>query len=127
MATTDRNAEGGQEAPVGSRPAGASSPRGDERVYASNPADLPRGTIVELFLRATDEFDKPDAFLRRVEETWEPVSHRAFLGDVVALFHGLGSLGVESGDRVALLSENRLEWALTDYALLAAGALTVPV
>lgn len=52
-------------------------------------------------------------------------------GDVAAkvrLFSlGLRALGVERGDRVAMLSENRPEWAIADLAALAAGAVTVPI
>jgi long-chain acyl-CoA synthetase len=40
---------------------------------------------------------------------------------------GLASLGVDRGDRVAILSENRPEWPMTDFAALALGAMTVPI
>ena len=40
---------------------------------------------------------------------------------------GLRALGVERGDRVALLSENRPEWVIADLAAQAAGAVTVPI
>ena len=36
-------------------------------------------------------------------------------------------MGVKAGDKVAMLSENRVEWALTDYAILSLGAINVPV
>jgi long-chain acyl-CoA synthetase len=102
------------------------APKG-ERTFAANPAQLAEGTIVELFMRAVDEFDKPDAFLRRGASGWEPFSHREVLEHVHALYAGLATVGVRRGDPVALLSENRLEWALTDYALLCRGAPTVPI
>src|SRR5947208_3141508 len=40
---------------------------------------------------------------------------------------GLIALGVKAGDRVALLSENRVEWIVADLAILAAGAIGVPM
>ena len=40
---------------------------------------------------------------------------------------GLGSLGVSGGDRVAIVSESRPEWVLCDLAILACGAVTVPI
>lgn len=46
---------------------------------------------------------------------------------VRALAKGLVASGVEPGDRVALMSRTRLEWTLVDYAILAAGAVTVPI
>jgi long-chain acyl-CoA synthetase len=106
--------------------AGGTGQKG-ERSYVANRADLPEGTVVELFLRAVDEYDKPDALLRRGVSGWEPVSHRALLADAHALYAGLATLGVRRGDPVGLLSENRFEWALTDYALQCRGAVVVPV
>ena len=44
-----------------------------------------------------------------------------------ALSLGLNGLGVQPGDRVAILSENRPEWAMADYAILCAGAWSVPI
>jgi long-chain acyl-CoA synthetase len=95
--------------------------------YVAVPGDLPAGTLIDLFFQAADEHDKPDAWLRRDDAGWHPVSHRDGLERVRHLVQALRDLGMERGDRVAILSENRLEWALTDYALLCAGALTVPV
>ena len=96
--------------------------------YASTPADLPAGTLVRLLFDAVDRYDRPDALLRRGVRGWEPIAHRQVLDDVRALTHALHSrLGVQRGDRVALLSENRAEWLIADYAFLCAGALTVPL
>lgn len=50
-----------------------------------------------------------------------------FRDEVVALARGLIAAGVKPGDRVALMSRTRYEWTLTDYAILAAGAVTVPI
>ncbi len=55
------------------------------------------------------------------------VSRDEFLLRVEELFFGLRSLGLKRGDRAAILSENRLEWAIADYAALCAGAATVPI
>jgi long-chain acyl-CoA synthetase len=46
---------------------------------------------------------------------------------VAALASVLSQMHVERGDRVAILSENRVEWALTDYALMGLGAIPVPI
>src|SRR5712671_5392282 len=42
------------------------------------------------------------------------------------LARGLAALGIEPGDRVALVSENRPEWVIADLAIMSAGAVTVP-
>ncbi len=95
--------------------------------YANTPADIPDGTLVELFFQAIDEFDKPDAMLHRSASAWRPISHRHVLEQVQLIAQALAAEGVRRGDRVALLSENRPEWALTDWAIICHGALTVPV
>ena len=58
---------------------------------------------------------------------WSPISARDFAFTVRSLSLGLNALGVQPGDRVAILSENRPEWAMTDYAIVCGGALTVPI
>lgn len=103
-----------------------SNPRTD-RKHATNPATLPPGTLVDLLLNAVDRFDRSDALLVRGRNTWNPISHRQLLDDVRALTKALELEGVQRGDRVGLLSENRSEWAVVDYALLCRGALTVPL
>ena len=50
-----------------------------------------------------------------------------FRDEVAALAKGLIAAGIEPGDRVALMSRTRYEWTLADYAIWAAGAVTVPV
>jgi long-chain acyl-CoA synthetase len=47
-------------------------------------------------------------------------------GQVNLLARGLKALGIEPGDRVGLVSENRPEWMIADFAIMAAGAITVP-
>ena len=84
-------------------------------------------TLNELFLKAVAKHDKPDCFLAKSEGRYRSVASREALGKVAVLASGFARLGVERGDRVAILSENRVEWALTDYAILGLGAITVPV
>ena len=58
---------------------------------------------------------------------WRDVTAATFHAEVSALAKGLIAAGVEPGNRVALMSRTRYEWTLADYAILAAGAVTVPV
>jgi long-chain acyl-CoA synthetase len=71
----------------------------------------------------------PDAvqFARRSESGWVDVTCAQFRDEVIALARGLIAAGVEPGDRVALMSRTRYEWTLVDYAIWAAGAVTVPI
>ena len=87
----------------------------------------PFRTINELFLQAVEDYQKPDTFLIKTEGSYRGISSREVLLKVALLSAALSELGVGAGDRVALLSENRLEWAVTDYAILALGAVTVPL
>jgi long-chain acyl-CoA synthetase len=58
---------------------------------------------------------------------WSDIGYRELADSVQDLSLGLLELGVRRGDRVAILSENRPEWAITDYACLAARAADVPI
>jgi long-chain acyl-CoA synthetase len=98
------------------------------RQYAANPADLPRGTLVELFFDAVDRVDGPDALRYRVAENdWRSISHRELLDRVRHTALGMEALGIQRGQRVAILSENRPEWAQADWASLCAGVTDVPI
>jgi len=89
---------------------------------------MPVQTIPELFLAAVHEHPRPDCFSHRDETgQYVDVSSAEALQRVRALRYGLKSLGVKKGDHVAILSENRLEWALSDLAVLCAGAISVPI
>jgi long-chain acyl-CoA synthetase len=98
------------------------------RQYAANPADLPRGTLVDLFFDAVERVDSDDAVRYRAGPgDWRSISHAEFLRRVRQTALGLESLGMERGDRVAILSENRPEWAQADYAALCTGITDVPI
>ncbi len=84
-------------------------------------------TLNELFLKAVATHAKPDCFMFKRNGQYDGVSSQEALRKVAALASVLTSLHVERGDRVAILSENRVEWAVTDYALLALGAIPVPI
>src|SRR5262247_1748360 len=84
-------------------------------------------TLPDLLLRSADQHHKPDAFKFKRNGQWIDVSTDEFLLRVEELFFALHTLGLKVGDRVAIVSENRLEWAIADYAALCVGAITVPV
>lgn len=58
---------------------------------------------------------------------WGDVTAAEFLAEVTAVAKGLVAAGIETGDRVALISKTRYEWTLLDYAIWFAGAVTVPI
>jgi long-chain acyl-CoA synthetase len=83
-------------------------------------------TICDIFLAAAS-CGKPDLLLSKAGGSWKPISADDFGFAVRALSLGLNGLGIQPGDRVAILSENRPEWAMADYAILCAGAWSVPI
>ncbi len=85
------------------------------------------GTLTQLFFEAAERFDRPDALRHRAGGSWHAISHRELLMRVRRVGRGLASLGVRPGDRVAILSENRPEWAIADYACLTARLVDVPI
>jgi len=96
--------------------------------YASNDTPVPESTLVELFFDAIDRFGDKVAFRRvRSETEIDSVTHAETLRLVKGVAASLTARGVQRGDRVAILSENRPEWALTDYGCLCAGVLDVPI
>ncbi|HZI66213.1 MAG TPA: long-chain fatty acid--CoA ligase [Thermoanaerobaculia bacterium] len=83
-------------------------------------------TLCDVFLSAAAS-GKPDLLISKVGGAWTPISARDFGFTVRSVSLGLNGLGVQPGDRVAILSENRPEWAMADYAILCAGAWSVPI
>src|SRR6185503_12203609 len=76
---------------------------------------------------AVAKFDKPDALQYKRDGAFRPMSSRELADRVRQVALGLQELGIKRGDRVAILSENRPEWAIADYAALASGLTDVPL
>ena len=60
------------------------------------------GTVTQLFFDAVRRYDRPNAMLHKVADQWTPIAHRTVLDRVRRVSLGLGALGLEPGDRVAL-------------------------
>ncbi len=84
-------------------------------------------TLTQLFVEAVDSHDLPNALRVKVGNAYQPISHRTLAERVRHVAFGLRGLGVACADRVAILSENRPEWAIADYACLTAGMTDVPI
>ncbi|WP_068146666.1 AMP-dependent synthetase/ligase [Rhodococcoides corynebacterioides] len=95
------------------------------RVPASFSVDDGESAVDSVFAH---ERSRPNAVVyRRQGRSWTDVTAADFAAQVRAVAKGLIASGVEQGDRVALMSATRFEWPLLDYAIWAAGAVTVPV
>ena len=101
-------------------------PAVDEGIVRGGPAPEP-GTLNAIFFDAIERYDKPDALMHKVGGTYHKLSHREIERRVRHAAIGLRTLGVKRYDRVAILAENRPEWAITDYACLTTGVTDVPI
>lgn len=75
------------------------------------------------------ERDDPDyvIYQRLIDGVWTDVTCAEAANQIRAAALGLISLGVQAGDRVVIFSATRYEWAILDFAILAVGAVTVPI
>jgi long-chain acyl-CoA synthetase len=83
-------------------------------------------TLSDLFLVAAD-YHKPDCLLHKVDGEYTPISTAELVRQVHRLARALETMGVQPGDRVALMAENGPHWPAVDFASLCRGAATVPI
>jgi len=83
--------------------------------------------LCTVFAEMADKQPQHTALVRILKGQTVPLTYGEYLQRVVHLSAGLEATGVSFGDRVLLLSENRPEWGIADYALLSLGAIVVPV
>ena len=83
-------------------------------------------TLSELFLKAAS-YSKPDCLQSKVGGTYQPISTAELVDRVRRLAKALLGLGLASGDRVALMSENGPHWPTVDFATLCSGGVLVPI
>jgi len=96
-------------------------------ISSGGPRDSEPGTLTRLFFDALSRHDKPDALQVKVNGVYQPISSRTLGERVRRVALGLQELGIQPGDRVGILSENRPEWAIADYACLTASLTDVPL
>ena len=82
--------------------------------------------LVALFLKRADQKGDAPFLGHKAGGKWVTQSWRSAAEHVVLLAEALRAMGLEDGDRVALVSENRPEWCIADLAIMAAGCITVP-
>jgi long-chain acyl-CoA synthetase len=117
-------AAGGETAPFS---------RGEsERQQSSPPPRVPLApdeptTLPEIFERAARVHRKPDTLNFKRDGAWVSISADEFIGRARSVALGLHALGVNRGDRVALLSESRPEWTIADAGCQLAGVIDVPI
>lgn len=108
-------------------------PDTSENTPAVDPTDDPMlqdidraNNLVELFLKRADEKGEAPFLGRKLGGEWVTQSWREVADHVCLLAESLRHIGLQEGDRVALVSENRPEWCIADLAIMAAGCVSVP-
>ena len=84
-------------------------------------------TINQMVQNTIQQHGSQTALSHKVDKEYQDISYAALAERIKDFCLGLTELGLQKGDRVALLSENRPEWAITDLAILAGGGVTVPM
>src|SRR5262245_53596819 len=82
--------------------------------------------LAELLRRQAERLGSRPAVRYRRHGLWHDVGYDTYLADSLACASALVEGGIKPGDRVGILSENRLEWLLADMGLLSAAAVNVP-
>ena len=88
---------------------------------------MDRITINQMVQNTIQQYGSKTALSHKVDKKYQDISYATLAERIKDFCLGLTELGLQKGDRVALLSENRPEWAITDLATLAGGGVTVPM
>ena len=84
-------------------------------------------TLIDVFKRLARVHKRPDTLNYKNDGRWVSMASDEFLSRVKDIAAGLHAIGIRHGDRVALLSDSRVEWTLTDAGCLFASAIDVPI
>ena len=84
-------------------------------------------TLVEVFKTLVRKHKRPDTLNFKRAGSWQSISSDEMLARIRRIAAGLYSIGIRHGDRVAILSESRVEWTLADAGCIFAGAIDVPI
>jgi long-chain acyl-CoA synthetase len=83
--------------------------------------------LSDFYYYALNNQPKADAFTQKENGKWVSLSSQELIDKAILFSKGLLDLGVKKGDRIAVISNNRIEWHLTDLAIQQIGAVNVPV
>jgi long-chain acyl-CoA synthetase len=83
--------------------------------------------VFDILPQLLEKYNKPNALVAKENGKWVPYSTQHFIDTVNNLSYGLYNLGIEHGDKIAIIANNRPEWNFTDFAIQQSGAISVPI
>ncbi|SOD74380.1 long-chain acyl-CoA synthetase [Jatrophihabitans sp. GAS493] len=98
-----------------------------EIAVPSTNIEAPYSSTAQCVFNNARDYPTRVALRRRAESGWSDVTTTDFANQVTDVAKGLLNAGIDAGDRVALMSKTRYEWTVADFAVLAIGAVVVPI
>ena len=83
--------------------------------------------VFDLLDQSLAKHNKSDVFASKINGDWQRISAKDFIDSVTQLSLGFFKMGVEKGDKIAVISESRPEWNIVDFAVQQVGAIGVPL
>tara|TARA_B110000046_G_scaffold25332_3_gene24877 strand:+ start:67622 stop:69382 length:1761 start_codon:yes stop_codon:yes gene_type:complete len=83
--------------------------------------------IFDLHYHQQSNYPKNDALTDKIDGKWIPISTQSMIEQAEELASGLIELGLQAGDKVGIIANNRSEWLITDLGILIAGMINVPI
>jgi long-chain acyl-CoA synthetase len=80
-----------------------------------------------MFKTVCERFPEKTGYMFKRDDVYHSLKFIEVHSSVNKIAAGLINLGISKGDKVLILSENRVEWAIADYAILSIGAITIPI
>jgi len=83
--------------------------------------------LADMFYSKRQNFADHIAYRNKLGGQWKAVTYKEAVDMAEKISAGFADLGIKKGDKIAIISTNRMEWALSDYAALFLGAILVPI
>lgn len=84
-------------------------------------------TIIDLLENSAQKYADNPYLLEKKSESYQSITYKQTKDQVYKVAAGLLELGIKKGDRIALLSESRTDWVISELGILHAGAINVPL
>lgn len=84
-------------------------------------------SVVHLLWNSINNYPDKPAFLYKKDGNYQALSYREVGEQIITLTHGLLAMGLKAGDRISILSYNRPEWPICDFAIFSLRGITVPI